>query len=257
MPTVCRQPLFPLQGLLAALLSVLVAPTHAQAQGPKVIVVVAGDPDDAVREAAARADEAIRAADDLRGPADPGLRSVLRGDPAPAEDDGLDRVRTERRRLGFEDPEEARGLRALGRMAGASVVVVVRARGAGPVAEVFDVGAATLYEGELALADATASDIASFVARRANAAARRAGRGELVAPAAVAAEATTETTDPLDGAAEAEESEPGGVRGFLKRTWAYWVAGAVLIGVASFFIIDSRRDDEVPQPVLRFRPGVD
>lgn len=229
-----------------------------EAQGPKVIVVVAGDPDDAVREAATRVDEAIRSSDELRGPGDPGLRAALRGDPPPPDDDGLDRVRRERRRLGFEDAEEARGLRALGRMAGASAVVVVRGRDVGSIAEVFDVGAATLYQGELALTDATAADITRFVASRATAASRRAtGDAPDVAPATVAAEAAAnETSDPLEGATD-PDPEPTGARAFFKRTWAYWVAGVVLVGVATYFIVDSRGGDDAPQPVLRFRPGTD
>ena len=118
-------------GWMTAALSALAlcGATSARAQdavAPKVAVVVVGDADARLRAAAVRVEDAVvggglRVADDL------GLRGALRGEPAPTEDDGLASVRRVRRALGLSEAEDAPNLARLGRMAGAALVVVVRA----------------------------------------------------------------------------------------------------------------------------------
>ncbi|HJK89610.1 MAG TPA: hypothetical protein RMH26_02650, partial [Polyangiaceae bacterium LLY-WYZ-15_(1-7)] len=64
-------------------------------------VVVTGDPDGLLQDAAQRLERALEGRVVL--PSDPGLRAALRGEPG--EDDGLERVRRERRRLGWGDDD--------------------------------------------------------------------------------------------------------------------------------------------------------
>ncbi|MFW5921458.1 MAG: hypothetical protein ACOCUS_06425, partial [Polyangiales bacterium] len=69
-------------------------------------VVVSGDPDEALRRAAERVERVIDTSDALIGPGDPGLRQALRGEPPPREEDGLERARRTRRRLGWGESRD-------------------------------------------------------------------------------------------------------------------------------------------------------
>ena len=55
---------------------------------PKIATVVAGDPDETLRQTAAFIEQEATTSG-LRGPTDPALRAAMRGEPA-AEEDGLD-----------------------------------------------------------------------------------------------------------------------------------------------------------------------
>ena len=210
----------------------------------KLAIIVAGDPDEALQRAARALEDTLR--DRVALPSDPGLRAALRGAPG-QEDDGLARVRRERRGLGFGD-EDLPTLARLGRLAGADAVAVLRRADGRLQLEILDVGAATFYRDRLPLEPLGAA--ADFAVRATRAAHRRAGGPAVdVTPATVAAngaETEEEPEDPLPPA-----------RAWLKKNWAYIVGGVLLVGVATFFIVRARRDDGPPNPVLRFRTGLE
>ncbi|MBO6937856.1 MAG: hypothetical protein JJ863_23005 [Deltaproteobacteria bacterium] len=232
----------------------------------KVAVVVAGDPDEALRATATAIDDAL-AADGLQRPTDPGLRAALRGQPN-SEEDGLERVRRERRGLGFGDDDRPI-LARLGTMAGADAVVVVSRQDGAMRAEVFDVHAERFYRDRL---DAEPIDaVVAFTARAARAAHRRAQR-DAEASVATEPEAETEAEEPThttvpspeetanaaasEGDDEAEEDDdPSPVREWFRKNWAFILAGALLVGVVTGFVIRSRRDDPGLDAVILFRPG--
>ena len=211
-------------------------------QAPKIAVVVTGDPDEALVAAARRVERAIEGR--LRVPFDPGLRAALRGEPG-EDDDGLEGVRRERRRLGLEEDRDASLLSRLGRRAGASAVVVVRAGAAAPEVLVLDVRNAAFFEGELALAaDVPDARVARFVERRASVSARG---GELPgsavpSPTEAAAAATAPTPE--------QPAQPD----FFEQFWPYLVAGLLLVGMITAIVLTSTAPGS-DQPVLRFVPG--
>ncbi len=163
---------------LACALSCAVLPVTARAQAahaaPKVVVVVSGDPDPALRDAAATLERELRSSAQVVLPADAGLRGALRGVPAPAEDDGLDRARVERRRLGWSEARDAPVLAGIAERTGAVAVVIVRRHQGTLEAVVFDGRAGAFFDGALALPAADAGAEGRFVAARARAAATRA-----------------------------------------------------------------------------------
>jgi hypothetical protein len=223
------------------------APATAEAepaveQAPKIAVVVTGDPDEALVTAARRVERAIEGR--LRVPFDPGLRAALRGEPG-EEDDGLDGVRRERRRLGLEEDRDASLLSRLGRRAGASAVVVVRAGAAAAEVLVLDVRNAAFFEGELALrADVPDARIARFIERRAGVSARG---GEIPGPAVPSpAEAAAAATAPTP--------TPPAQPDFFEQFWPYLVAGLLLVGMITAIVLTSTAPGS-DQPVLRFVPG--
>lgn len=226
---------------------------------PKVAVVVVGDPDQALRDAAGRLEEALATSGRLTLPSDAGLRRALRGEPAPAEDDGLGRVRVERRRLGLGEDRDLPALRALGRMAGAAAIVAVRRAGSEVEAVVIDVSRGAYFEGELSLGNADAETVRRFVAARARAAARGAAAGTDAAdpsPPGPAADVDGETggpaaTGPSPTPGEREDEEDSG--GILDE-WPLFVAGLLLIGAVIVFTVEDGPAAPGP-PVLRFVSG--
>lgn len=221
------------------------AATEAPAaeQAPKIAVVVTGDPDEALVAAARRVERAIEG--HLRVPFDPGLRAALRGEPG-EEDDGLEGVRRERRRLGLEEDRDASLLSRLGRRAGASAVVVVRAGAAASEVLVLDVRNAAFFEGELALAaDVPDARVARFVERRARVSARG---GELPGPA------VPSPTEAAAAAATAPTPEQPAQPDFFEQFWPYLVAGLLLVGMITAIVLTSTAPGS-DQPVLRFVPG--
>jgi hypothetical protein len=227
-----------------------------------VAVVVAGDPDESLRDAALAIDEGLAGA--LRRPSDPGLRSALRGEAAPEEDDGLERVRRERRGLGF-DEDDRPTLARLGRMAGADVLVVVIRREGALRAEVFDVHAERFYRDRLEAAPVDA--VVAFTTRAARAtrrrtlAAREDDTGDESAetarpdPPEPPTAAETAAAAVADGDAEEADDEPSPAREWFKKNWAFILAGALLVGVVAGFVVRSRRDDPELDAVIVFRPG--
>jgi hypothetical protein len=224
------------------------AVAQTDAPPPKVIVVVAGDPDDALRSAASEVERGLDASGAVTLPSDEGLRAAFRGEPG-TEDDGLEPARAERRRLGAATSAEHPVLRRIARVAGAVAVVVVRTVDGEPVVEVFDVGADAFYDGRAPLAEN--ADATRFVVTRARRARARteepAPEPDLRAPReAVQAEPTP-----------ADPPEVPPARAFFRKHWAYFVVGALLVAVVTAAVVTTRRDTGNGDPVLRFRPGGD
>lgn len=255
-----RRPLAILSGLVCAL--ALQGAGRAQDRpatpAPKVAVVVIGDPDEGLRAAAQRVEAAIGGAG-LSVPSDPALRRALRGEAAPREPDGLERVRRERRRLGLSERDDLPVLRAIGRMAGAAAVAAVRRRAGDLELVVLDVSRGGFFEGELDAAAASAASIGRFVQARARAAARRPAAEERAAQTDRAG--ATQASPPAsvdaaedaggDAAAGAGEGDDDG--GFFDE-WPLLVAGALLVGAILFFTLDGEAEATGP-PVLRFVSG--
>jgi hypothetical protein len=228
--------------------------TGAATAIPKVAVVVSGDPDAALREPAARLDAALGSRPDVQTPSDPGLRRALRGDGG-EPDDGLERARAERRRLGWGEARDVRTLAGIGRMAGADVLVVVRRDVQGPEAVVFHVRAGAFYEGTVALAGASDEAMTRFVLARARLAA-----GRSTPPPAPAAASTAPAAPPGADVATAAEAPASGEKEappkkrWIARNWPYLVAGALLAGTVAYFIARDTTDAPTA-PVLRFGLG--
>lgn len=243
---------------LAALVS-LAVPAGASAQQAAqpfgVAVVVAGDPGPELRSQAEAVRDAVRARPELHGPADPGLARALAGE-APAQgDDGLEQARAERRRLGWNEARDVPVLARIGRMTGADLVLVVRRGATGAELVAFDVAAGAFYEGALVL-PATPEALGDFALDRARAAATRPPGAE--APAKAAPAAAKPRAAPAAALAPDEEpkdeasTEPE--KRWIAKNWPYLVAGALLAGTVTFFVVRSKRD-QTPEPVLRFELG--
>lgn len=220
-------------------------PTRA----PRVATVLVGDPEPVRRARAAELDARLGGVG-LRRLDDPAMRAALLGDVH--EDDGLERLHAARRRLLFEDdPTEA--LRDLGARLRVDALVVVRAADPLRIA-VFDLAAGAFYEDEPTLDDLDAA--AAFVRRAARAAARRASAPQASAPSpAEAAAASSGAATETPAATAADTRRPA--RRWLRSNWAFLVAGALLVGVVTGFIVRGRRQDDDPPPILRFRPGLE
>jgi hypothetical protein len=220
-------------------------PTRA----PRVATVLVGDPEPVRRARAAELDARLGGVG-LRRLDDPAMRAALLGDVH--EDDGLERLHAARRRLLFEDdPTEA--LRDLGARLRVDALVVVRAADPLRIA-VFDLAAGAFYEDEPTLDDLDAA--AAFVRRAARAAARRASAPQASAPSpAEAAAASSGAATGTPAATAADTRRPA--RRWLRSNWAFLVAGALLVGVVTGFIVRGRRQDDDPPPILRFRPGLE
>ncbi|MFW5924636.1 MAG: hypothetical protein ACOCV4_00630 [Myxococcota bacterium] len=231
------------------------APAAAQeAPSPKVTVVVSGDPDTPLRERAARLQGLLEGSDDLRTPQDSGLVQALRGEEPRIEDDGLERARAERRRLGWSEARDVPVLHRIGRMTGANLMLVVREGNDGPEVVAFDVAAKAFYEGALSLPSPDGA-VGAFVRSRADATRSRRGTEP-------DAEAEPEASGPsvaptADEAKPAEESaEDDSEKTWIARYWPYLVGGALLAATVTYFLL--RDDDPAPAPpVLRFRIGGD
>lgn len=240
--------------------------TSARAQdvvAPKVAVVVVGDADARLRAAAVRVEDAV-VGGGLRVAEDVGLRGALRGEPAPTEDDGLASVRRARRALGLSEAEDAPNLARLGRMAGAALVVVVRADAHGGLEAVaLQVAASQFYEGALDAEQTAPERLARVLGRRARHAAQATSAvtatGAAAAHASSAAAphgpASSARATPAPGAATSPDAPPA-ERSFLAKSWPYLVAGALLAGCVTYVVIDQTSGNEPAQtPVLRFSPG--
>ncbi|MFZ1863787.1 MAG: hypothetical protein WAU39_06155 [Polyangiales bacterium] len=236
---------------------VLLAASPAAAQGvnadtvadtgppPKVAVVVAGDPDDTLRDIASFLETESKVSG-LRTPTDPALSAAMRGEP-PAEEDGLEGLRSIRRGLGLDPRKDLASYQRIGMIAGADALIVVRRQGV-VVIEVFDVSAGQFYEGTLAFDQSTSEQRVRFVRSRAVQARLRWSEPPSVAPAAAAPPASQ-----TEG--EKDEAEESRAKRRWKKAWPYVVAGALLAGGVTYLIIDRRRTNEVGPPLLRFRPG--
>jgi len=214
----------------------------AGAVAPKVAVVVAGDPDETLRETAGFIENETMMAG-LRTPTDPALRDAMRGEPA-ADDDGLQGLRSIRRGLGFDPRKDLDSYKRIGIIAGADALIVVHREGA-IILEVFDVSAAQFYEGTLKFDDSSTVDRVKFIKSRAEQAQLRWAEPQPPPPAAPA---------PVVNKPEKAADESRAKRR-IKKAWPYLLAGALLAGGVTYLIIDRRNTDQAGPPLLRFTPG--
>ena len=216
------------------------ADTDTDAPPPKVAVVVAGDPDETLRNTAAFIEqEAIIAG--MQTPSDPALRGAMRGEPR-TEEDGLDTLRSIRRGLGLDPRKDQAAYQRLGLIAGADALVVVRKQGA-TLIEVFDVAAAQFYEGVLQFDSSTPEERVEFIESRAEQAQLRWSAPPPPPPSA------------KPKVNEKEEKEDSRAKKRWKKAWPYVLVGALLAGGVTYLIIDRNRTTESGVPLLRFRPG--
>ena len=205
-------------------------------------VVVAGDPDETIRNTATFVElESIQAG--LRVPTDPALRAALRGEPA-TEEDGLEGLRSARRGLGLSPDSDLAAYKRLGIVAGADALVVVRREGT-ILIEVFDVSAAQFYEGVLRFDESSAEQRVAFIRDRAEQARLRWSQPP---PPAVPA------TSPKVNEPE-EKSDESRAKKRWKKAWPYVVAGVLLAAGVTYLIIDRSRTNQTGPPLLRFTPG--
>lgn len=260
-------------------------PVEGEEASPKVAVVVAGDADDATLASALAWEERLSAAG-LRLPRDPAIRAALRGEPG-SPGDGLDSARGIRRGLGWA-PEglsaDRQALAQIGRLTGAHLVVILQGENA---PELFDVRARAFFE------SAPSSGQERYVTRAARAALRRAAApasqpqraasptestgataasDEQPAPGSTAtptptseqpeasvAEGSNTVPSPEEVAAadvaanEDEDEVDAPAVAFLKKSWPYLVAGALLVGAVLYLVL--RPSTEPSPPALVFTPG--
>jgi hypothetical protein len=208
---------------------------------PKIATVVAGDPDETLRNTASFIEqEAVMAGMDT--PSDPALRAALRGE-APTEEDGLEKLRSIRRSLGIDPRKDLSSYRRIGLIAGADALVVVRREGLIRV-EVFDVAAAQFYEGVLDFDTSDTESRVKFIQSRAEQAQLR-----WSAPPPPPPEKKVEVNP------EEEKNDDSKAKKRWKKAWPYVLVGALLAGGVTYLIIDSRRAPESGAPLLRFTPG--
>ena len=216
--------------------------SETEAVPPKIAVVVAGDPDETLRNTAAFIEqESVLAG--MTTPTDPALRSAMRGESA-TEEDGLERLRAIRRGLGLDPRKDQASYRRIGLIAGADALVVVRREGL-ILVEVFDVAAAQFYEGVLEFDTSDEEQRTAFIESRAEQAQLRWSEPAPPPTAAKGAEVN---------APEVKEDESRAKKRW-KKAWPYVVVGALLAGGVTYLIIDRRRAPETGVPLLRFRPG--
>ncbi len=215
--------------------------TDTDRASPKIGVVVAGDPDETLRQTAAFI-ETEATSSGLRAPTDPALRAALRGEPA-TEEDGLEGLRSIRRGLGLEPRKDLASYKRIGIIAGADALVVVRREGA-ILIEVFDVSAAQFYEGALTFDESTAPQRLEFIESRAEQAQLRWSQPP--------PPPTAEPQKVNDPGQPADESR---AKRRWKKAWPYVIAGALIAAGVTYLIIDRRDTNEAEPPLLRFRPG--
>lgn len=208
---------------------------------PKIAVVVAGDPDETLRNTAAFIEqEAVLAG--MQAPSDPALRAAMRGE-APTAEDGLEGLRSIRRSLGLDPRKDHASYQRIGLISGADALIVVRRQGA-TLIEVFDVAAAQFYEGALEFDSSTPEERVKFIRSRAEQAQLR-----WSAPPPPPPKAKPEVN------AGEKKDEDSRAKKRWKKAWPYVVVGALLAGGVTYLIIDARNDPETGVPLLRFRPG--
>ena len=209
---------------------------------PKIATVVAGDPDETLRQTAAFIEQEATSSG-LRGPTDPALRAAMRGEPA-AEEDGLDVLRSTRRGLGFDPRKDLGSYKRIGVIVGADALLVVRREGA-ILVEIFDVSAAQFYEGVLNFDESSAEQRLEFIRSRANQAQMRWSEPPPPPPPA-----KSQKINPPE-----EKADDSRAKRRWKKAWPYVLAGALLAGGVTYLIIDRRRTNEPGPPLLRFTPG--
>ena len=210
---------------------------------PKVAVVVVGDPDPMITGLAGALEAELMRGGRLRLPSDPSFRAALAGLPG-SDGDGLDEVRTERRRLGLDEARDAPLLAVLGRRAGAALVVAVHGGASGGEALALDVRSGQYFEGSAALSQDLGA-AARFITR----CARAATRGAMSAPSA----AESVVVDPAEAAPPIQSASPA--EDWLGDNWPYLAAGGLLAAAIAFVAVTAT-DGATPPPMLRFQTGV-
>lgn len=205
---------------------------------PKVAILVLGDSDAFLRQAVRRLEDVLNEVD---LPSDPLVRGALRGEPGD-ESDGLQSVRARRRATLDPTPRE---LAWVGDLTGADVVVLLKRSGRDATVRVLDVGAGAFFEQRPTLEPI--GRMGRFVTACAREAQARFEGDRSLEPSRVAASSDSTSDDD-------DEEELPPARAFFKKNWAYFVAGLLLVGIVTFFVLRDR-DDGVPPPVLRFGSG--
>ncbi|MEM7434985.1 MAG: hypothetical protein AAF436_07520 [Myxococcota bacterium] len=224
------------------------APGPTDTLPPKVAVVIAGDPDERIRDIAGKVQtECVDAG--LRTPADPALRAALIGGPGTA-DDGLSGVRSVRRSLGVNPRKDLGSYKRLGSITGADALVVLRREGTVKL-EVFDVSAAQFYEGMLDTATTTPTERGEYIELRAKTAQARWTEPPIVVAEPPEASAVSVAV----GTAEVTPVDEPAKKKWIKKAWPYFIVGALLVGGVTYIIVDQRRTNDPGPPLLRFRPG--
>jgi hypothetical protein len=220
----------------------------APARTPKVAIVVVGDPDAPTVAAATELDALLASESRVTVPSDPAMRAALRGE---GHDDGLDELRSERRRLGLGESRDLATLTLLGELVSADLVLVVRAQHGAYQVTAFDVLRRSFYDGELAISPIDADATRHFVIPRARRAARPLAEGEVSAPPPTGPDLSPEAVAAATTADPPREHEPD----FWEQSWPYFVAGALLVAGIVFVVVGTTNNNASPQPVLRFQAG--
>ena len=244
---------------LGTALAVLVVgglPSLVAAQAiPKVALIVVGDPDTALQDAASRVRESVTGL--ARFPSDPALEAALRG--VHSTEDGLDRIRAERRSLGLDEAADVPTLARLGQLTSSDVLLLVRNDGLGPALLVFHVRHSGFLVGTLFLPEASAAQIHRFVQQRIGdprpaSDPEAAGSATTVTTAANTGETNAAAIQPVQ-VAEAASSSPAEEDDatWFERHWPLLAGGALLLGVIVWFAWPD--GDETAPPTLSFVPG--
>jgi len=221
---------------LLVLLGVPAAAAQDPSALPKIVIVVAGDPDAALRAEAERIEALLRPNSNLTLPEDALLRAALRGEEGEA-DDGLERLRRDRRGLLEGDGHAL--LARIGHVAGAAAVVVVSRSHGGFTLAVFDTGRTEYFEGEPVTTEGDQT-ISAFILSRARAAQRHSrDDGTASVPTGM-------------GAGAEREPSPSDNASWFEDNWMFLAGGAALALIVTLVALSSGSTDETGPPVLRF-----
>lgn len=230
---------------------------------PKVVIVVVGDPDEVLRNAARDLEGRLEGRE-LRLPSDPALRAALIGEPG-AAGDGLEAIRAVRRGLGLDESADIAGLQRLAQRAGASMVVVVRAASEGAEVLALHAELGRYFDGSVVLPRG-AGRVRRFVVARARAVGRlteESQRAEETHRASVEVSRVTAESEPASPESEVDHSleaaandseDKDEVMAWFEQNWPYFVAGGLLIAVGAFIAV-SATDNGEPPPMIRFQSG--
>lgn len=207
---------------------------------PRVAVVIEGGASEMSVEAATRLEGALAASGEVALP-DDATRAALLGDRGTAGD-GLERIRSLRRRADWTSAGDRDVLSELGSALDVVALVLVRGveDGSELAARVYDVGAGRFFQGAVVI-DAVSTGEGFVLAR-----VRRASERARTA-ATTPVELEPERSSPLDDQAPERRS-------WMGRNWPFVVAGVLLAGATTFFVIQRTNADESP-PVIHIRPA--
>ena len=223
------------------------------ADAPKLALIVVGDPDTSLRSAAARVRTTL--VEVARFPSDSALEAALLG--SPEREDGLARIRAERRSLGLSEAADVPTLTRVGQLTSSELVLLVRTERGSPHLVAFHVAGQAFVTGSLPVSDASDAQIQRFVLNRVSApGATPRTEAETDAPPSTPAEPDASpavvalpTIDP--SAVEGDDTEEEA--SWFEKHWPLLAGGALLLGVLVWFAWPD--SDENASPTLRFVPG--